>query len=182
MALQPFKENDETEAKVKNAALTALENRGDEIDDFFNDAFTAYPLGDVLYILERDPMAGVILEETYRVSFPEIHELFTRPATFEFYLDVLRSVWGDDADITFTIPEPGKLQIGISSLELELQTFLAREIVSDSYVYSEMTETLTGDTLIFQGTQGIKDQREADALINELSARGIFTTINLTIV
>src|SRR5690606_18796015 len=118
--------------------------------------------------------------ETYRTAFPQIHELFTRPATFEFYLDVLRAVWGDTADITFTVPEPGQLVISIESLTLELQDFLARRIEDNTYIYETIT-TQEGDTILFQGTQGIKEQREADALINEISAQGVYTTIVLTI-
>jgi len=180
IALQRFKRNDETEEKILNAGVTILEELASHRQDFWNGAFTALPLGDVLYGLERDPLVGVILPETYRESYPAIHELFTRPSTFEFYLDVLKSVWGENATIEFVIPGPGRLDINIVALEVELQAFLARRIENNMYFFDEV-ETQDGETILFQGTLGIKTQREADALINEISAHGVITKINLTI-
>lgn len=178
--MQAFKDNDELEAKFKSTALPTLEAIGDELDNFFSGAHEAYPLGDVLYTLSRDPMVGVILEETFRESFTAIHNLFTRPGTFEFYLEVLKTIWGDSADITFTVPAPGKLIITIEALDLELQTFLAREIVDNMYVYHTVVDH-DGDTIVFQGTQGIKTQQEANILIYELAPAGVYTEIDLTI-
>lgn len=178
---QFFKSNDELEQKVYSAFSPSTDAMGDELDDFYDSANETYPLGDALYILERDPMAGVILPETFRESFPEIHDQFTRPGVFEFYLNVLSKIWGETADIEFSVPAPGKLNINIEALTLELLTFSARKIEDNTYIFEDIL-TQSGDTLVFQGTQGIKDQREADALIREIAPQGIYTQVILEVI
>lgn len=178
---QLFKLNDELEQKVFDTFSFSTMLTGLEMTIFYQNANEAYPLGDALYILNRDPMAGVLLPETFRESFPEIHSQFTRPGVFEFYLNVLRKIWGETANIEFVIPAPGKLNINIEALTLELLTFTARKIENNTYIFEDI-ETQAGETLVFQGTQGIKDQREANALVREIAPQGIFTQINLEIV
>lgn len=177
--MQRFKPNEEIEGKVIAAWQPAIDDLNNSRDDFYNGAWTAYMLGDVIYSLDRDPMVGVILPETYRTSFPAIHDLFTQPATFPFYLEVFRSIWGENASIEFQIPDPGHLVVNIAALTLEESPFMARRIVNNVYTYDQVV-THDGDRIMFQTAQGIKSQREADALANELSANGVFTEINLT--
>lgn len=178
-ALQAFKETDETEGKVRDAILPFSELRDSELDEFFVGAFTCFVLGDVLY-LTGHPMSGVIPQDVFRMSFPEIHQLFTRPGTFEFYLDVFRAVWGEDVVVEFTVPDPGKLLINIESLAVVEYIALAREIIDNVYVFHELVDHV-GDNLIFQGSQGLKTQEEAEALVNEFRPAGIWTETTLSI-
>lgn len=182
--IQQFKANDETERKVKEAFLTFLDPRTEEFDAFYQGAYTCFVLGDVLYALKRDPMAGVITQETFRSSFFAIHNLFTRPGTFEFYLEVFRAVWGEDIEVEFVVPSPGVLQINISGLTIQLENLLARRIVNNAYVYDEITlqgGTYDGDNLVAQGTQGIKTQAQAEALVNEFYPAGLWVETTLII-
>ncbi len=181
IALQPFKENDVLEGKVTNAFLTPLVTRDTELDAFFNGAFTCFALGDVLFTLSRDPLAGVISQNVYRKSFFAIHNLFTRPGTFEFYMEVFKAVWGDDVVVEFTIPGPGKLLISVEAVNVTLDNFMARKIVSGAYVYEEVIDE-DGDNIVFQGIQGLKTQAEADALLNELYPAGIWIGISVDII
>ena len=77
--LERFKDNDETEAKVIAVAMPTLNTLGADRDAFFQGAFSAYGLGEVLYDLDRDPMSGVITREVFVKSFPAIHQLFGGP-------------------------------------------------------------------------------------------------------
>lgn len=176
--MQYYKTGDEKEKKVADAAAPVLTLIGTELDDFFAEAFKAYPLGDVLYTLGVDPMAGVITQDVFRISFPAIHDLFTRCGTFEFYMEVFRSIWGPDVEVVFTVPSPGVLEINITAINTSQANFLEREIISEQYIYNEVTDH-TPDFLMFQDTIGIKTQREVDALINELSPAGVFVTAEL---
>jgi len=178
--LQRFKENDEIETKMIAVAMPTLEGLGADRDDFFAGAFSCFLLGDVLYDLDRDPMSGVITREVYRSSFPAIHQLFIRPGTFEFYLTVFRSIWGEDVDVTFTIPSPGVLEINVESIGIDLFEFAAREIVDNEYVFSPIVDE-EGDSIMFQDTVGIKTESEIDALMEEISPEGIFTTTTLSL-
>lgn len=178
--LQRFKENDETEAKVIAVVMPTLETLGEGHDDFWEGANTTYLLGDILYDLDRDPMSGVITRELFRMIFPAIHQIFTRPGTFEFYMTIFRAIWGEDVVITFTVPAPGRLQINAANLPIEPFNLLLREVVDDAYVYSPLVDH-NGDFIMLQDKAGIKNQAEFDALINEISPAGIFTESSLTL-
>jgi hypothetical protein len=179
--LEPFKLSDLKEKKVNDAFLALLDVVSTETDAFYAGAYESFPLGDVLYDLDRSPMAGVIDKDTFRKSFFALHNIFTRPGTFEFYMDVFRAVWGQDVDVTFTVPAAGKLEIEIDALSAQLDDFIAREIVDNQYVYDEVIETDSGDNIAFQGNQGLKTQDQAEKLIFELYPAGVYTTITLTI-
>lgn len=176
--LQRFKTNDATETSMILCAMPTLEDIGDELDAFFEEAYECFLLGDVLFELGRDPMAGVITQETFRSSFPAIHELFTRPGTFEFYLDVIRSIWGSGVDVEFVIPSPGVLQINVLEFDTDSFSLQLREIEDDEYVYSNLIDQ-DGDLILVRSPIGIKTQSELDALIAELSVYGVYTTASL---
>lgn len=180
ITLQPFKANDTNEAVMRDIALPTLEDLGNERDTFYNECWESYLLGDILYELIRDPMSGVITQDVYRQSFPAIHELFTAPGTFEFYLSVFRSIWGENVDVEFVVPGPGQLTINLDVLDFELGLFAARKIVDSGYI-RDLVVTEDGDNIVFQGSKGIKTQKQANALIYEISMHGVYTIINLTL-
>lgn len=179
--MQAFKENDAKEAKVTSCFLPWLTLLGNERDLFYAGAYTAYPLGNALYDLDADPLSGVIGRETFVQSFPAIHSLFASPGPFEFYLEVFRAIWGEDVDVEFTIPAPGKLEIAIEALDATDYLGIVREIIEDEYEYFELIDQ-DGDNIVFQGSQGIKTQREVDALMKEIAPQGVWieTTLTLT--
>lgn len=178
--LQRFKENDTTEAKMIAAAMPALDEDGLDLDAFFDGAFSAYQLGDILYDLNRDAMVDAVTRDTYRRSFPAIHQLFTKPGTFEYYLEVFRAIWGNTVEVEFTIPFDGWLQINVRALDLEQFRLIAREVVDNNYVYSPLTDG-DGDYLLVTDTEGIKSQQEIDALMNELTPYGVYVETTLSL-
>ncbi len=179
--MQRFKENDSTEPEIYGLFTPTLNELGVERDSFFLNSFACYLLGDILYDLQRDPLADVITRNVYRTSFPSIHELFTRPGTFEFYLDVFRKVFTDDVEVEFIIPSAGILQVGITALSLETFNILIREIVDDAYVYFNLVTSDLNDQIVGRGLRGIKTQEEIDGLMAEISCYGIYTTVTLTL-
>jgi hypothetical protein len=179
MSYQAFKTNDLVEAKVKSCFDTILDLLASYADDFYEGAYEAFPFGDVLFETGH-PLNGVITQDVFREIFPEIHDIFTRPGTFDFYCELFQAIWGEDVSITFTVPAPGKLVIDIEALETEENFALARKIVDNEYVYNEIIDH-DGDNIIFQGTRGIKTQRELDALIREISPNGVWVEATLTL-
>jgi hypothetical protein len=177
---QPFKENDELERRVALVFESLQTRLSQDRNLFYAQAYTAEPLGEVLQNLNADPLAQSLSEEVYRVSYPAIHELFTRPGTFEYYLSVFRRIFGNNVEVEFTIPSPGVLEIDVEAAELLLSNFMAREIISDEYVYHEVVDE-EGDNIVFQGAFGAKTPSEMDLLTKELSPSIIFTTSTLTI-
>jgi hypothetical protein len=178
--LQKFKPNDPQEQKFIDCILPSLDLLGVQLDSFFDGANECFLLGDILFVLNRSPLADIITQDIFRESFTAIHEYFTRPGTFEFYLEIFRKIWGNAVEVEFIIPAPGKLQININALSIESANFLARRIVSNHYLYDEVMDH-DGNNLCFQVTKGIKTQQETDALITELYPQGIWVQTTLTI-
>lgn len=179
--IQYFKRNDDLEKKVAEVFDPILTSLALERNDFYDESYVAQPLGEVLKNLKRDPMVGVISDEVYVTSFSAIHELFTRPGTFEFYLQLFRKIWGDSVDVTFTVPSPGVLNIDIEAVEAISYRFIARRIVDNAYIYEPVIDDV-GDNIVFQGTIGLKTQAEVDLLMKEISPANIFTTATLVVV
>lgn len=180
MSEQYFKDTDEKEKKFALCFSPILEDINRSLDQFHDGAYTCFKLGEVLLALKRSPMVGVVSDETFIQSFAAIHQFFTRPGTFEFYLEVFRKIWGDDVEVEFTIPEPGKLEIAIDALSASEDFAMARYIVDNQYFFDELIDH-EGDNLIFQTTQGIKTQAETDALLRELHPVGVWVEATLTV-
>lgn len=178
--IQLFKQNDDRDQKVKAAVEPIFSEIDSSRDDFYDGAWTASPLGDVLYQLSRDPTAGVVTQDTFRQAFPAIHEIFSRPGTFEFYLEVFRAIWGQDVEVEFEVPDPGELLINIEALTAQQDDWIARSIVDNKYVFDEIVDH-EGDNIAFQTRQGIKTQKEVDALILEIYPAGVWVQTTLVI-
>lgn len=178
--MQSFKATDAAEKKFQDIAMPLLDAISLDRSAFVAGAYTCWILGDVLYVLKASPMAGVITQDAFRMGFYAIHDMFTRPGTFEFYLKVFRAIFGDSVEVTFTRPAPGKLEINVESLDIVQEPLMARRIVNNAYVY-EALETSGGEEILFQGTQGIKNQSEMDALMRELYPAGVWVETTLII-
>lgn len=170
--LQPFKRNDAVEAQVAACFLAALNPLGIARDAFFAGADSAYPLGDVLFTLDRSPVAKAIGLENFRRTFFAIHNYFDRPGTFEFYLTLFRAIWGALVTVTFEVPSPGILLISVDALNLEIFDLAALLIESNVYVqYAIVTET--PDNIVVRIPTGIRSEADFDLLITEISPAGI---------
>lgn len=177
--MQQFKDTDELEKKVNSVMLPILEEISADRSAFIDGAYECFVLGDVFFDLDRAPLADAVTRETFRRAFFAICKLFTRPGTFTFYIQVIKAVWGENVEIFFEIPSPGVLNININALTIERNKWMARKIVDNAYVYSEVKDR-GGANIMFQGKQGIKTQNEADALMWELYPAGIIVTTSLT--
>lgn len=176
---QPFKENDELEARVSAALAAAIEPTNIALDAFYAGAETCFQLGDALYEAGRSPLVDAIEQEAFRQVFFTLFSFFERPGTFEFYLTVFRAIWGDDVDVEFTIPSPGVLQIDIEAATLTNYNFVERHIVDNEYLFDEVV-TDTGDNIVFRLLSGIRTQEQVDVLMRELAPAGIYGTATLT--
>jgi hypothetical protein len=177
---QKFK-GDELELKMELVASPIMDSIETQLDDFFTDAYTAMPLGDVIFESNRSPLANAIIQDIFRSSFPEIFTAFTVAGTFESYITVFEKIFGADVDITFTVPAAGKLTISILADEVVLSQFVARTIENNAYVYSPMITQDGVDNIVFQTIKGFKTQYELEQMLYEMVPAGIFTEISLSI-
>lgn len=176
---QPFKENDDLEARMSTVLGPMNEAIVGDRTEMYEGAFQAALLGDVLWETKRHPLAENLPKDLFRKVFYVIDDFFTRPGTFDFYTDVFRVLFGDSVEIIFEVPGPGRLTISLKVLEYATFRALFREIVSNSYTYPNFV-TEDGDQILFQDTQGLRTQQQFDRIMGELQTAGIWTVATLT--
>lgn len=177
--MQNFK-GDETELKFVESGRPTLSQLSANKDDFQTGAYEAAPLGDILFDDLRSPLANAIQKSIFRDAFKEIFDAFVKVGTFEAYLTVFSKIFGDDVVVDFTVPAPGKLQIDIEAAGVELADFLARSIVSETYIFDEVVD-YTPDNIAFQTIKGFQTQYELEQMLFEMVPAGIYTEISLTL-
>lgn len=177
--MQYFK-GDETEKKFYNSGKNLFDTIEFQLDQMFLDVYNAQPLGDALYQADASPLANAIPQSIFRKSFNKTYDAFTVSGTFESYIEVFKRVFGDDVDVTFTVPAAGQLEIDIVASDLEVNEGAARQIELNTYVLYELM-TQDDDNIVFQTVKGFKTQYELEQMLFELVPEGIYTTISLTV-
>jgi len=178
MATPQYFKGDEIELQMDACAAEPADSIEMQLDDFFEGAYTSFPLGDVIYDTGRSPLSNAINRDIFRSSFPEIFESFVMAGNFDSYLAVFNKIFGEEVEVDFTIPDPGKLNIDILADEVELSNFISRTIENNEYNYDEMV-TQDDDQIVFQSIKGFKSQYELEQMLFEMVPAGIFTTITL---
>lgn len=176
---QYFK-GDATELKYDASGEPILSLLSSDKDDFYQGAYSCAELGDVLYDSNRAPLANAIKSDIFRLAFASVFEAFRVSGTFESYLLVFQTIFGDDVEVSFTVPAPGKLNIDISAEESDVYDLLARYIESNAYAFDEII-TQDGDNLAAQVLRGFQTQYEVEQMLFELVPAGIYTQITLSI-
>lgn len=181
MAFPQYFKGDSEELKFYNSASPMIDVLSQEHDDFFNESYACYVLGELLYDNNLSPLSNAIDRDIYRTSFESIIEAFVEVGTFEAYISVFEKIFGTGVSVTFTIPAAGKLEIDIIASDIELTDFVAREVGTDAYVFSEIQTQDEIDTLVFQSIQGFTSQYELEQMIFEMVPAGIYTEITLNL-
>ncbi len=175
-----FFKGDETELKFYNSLASVFDAVSSHKTDFFNNAFAASPLADMIFDSGRSPLTNAIVRDIFRLTFKEIFDAFVVAGTFESYLTVFRKIFGSDVVITFTVPGPGQLAIDIDATGTELSPFVARRIEDNAYIFEHVVDHL-GNRIVFQTIKGFQSQYELEKMLFELVPGGIFTTISLSL-
>lgn len=177
--MQYFK-GDDTEKKYYEAGRGISDNLSAQKDLFFNEAYECFILGEVLYDKELSPLANAIKREIFRASYFTIFDAFVVAGSFESYLTVFRRVFGDDVEVNFTVPGPGKLNIEIIASGTAEFDFVSRYLVDNEYFFDTIIDN-EGDTIVFQTIAGLESQYELEQMLFELVPDGIYTEISLTV-
>lgn len=176
--MQKFKENDLVEQKVTDAFNPVFQPTNSSLDTFYEEAYLAKPLGDVLKNSKNTPLAKAVNPQVFRDTFAQIFQSFTFTGTFRAYLFVLRAIFGDSVEVNFTVPAPGKLEIEVNATNLTLFDFVATEIEDTGYVFHEVVDHV-GDNICFSSFLGFETQYELEQLFLEMVPQGVFTTVTL---
>jgi hypothetical protein len=177
--MQYFK-GDATELKMYESAAPIMRAISVELSAYFNGVYESVPLGEFIYDENRIPLANAIKRSVFISAFKEIFNAWAFTGTFEAYLTVFRKIFGDDVDVVFTVPGPGRLQIDITSSGVSETLFIAREIVDDEYSFDFVVDDV-GDNITFATVQGIETQSELEKMLFTMVPNGIFTEVSLTL-
>ncbi len=175
-----FFKGDATELKYFDSAAPIVDLLGDQKTTFFDEAFECFVLGETLYDAGRAPLTNAIPRAVFRQSFAAIFDAFVSAGTFESYLTVFRAIFGEDVDVTFTVPAAGKLNIDIVASSEGLFDFIANSVVGSVFVEDEVVDE-SGDNIAFQTLQGLETEYEVEQMLFELVPAGIFTQISLSL-
>jgi len=171
---------DATELKMFDSGNGILTVLGLALDEFFEDAYGSIPMGELLYDEERVPLTNAIRREIFIRSFKEIFEAWSFAGTFESYILVFKKIFGEDVEIDFTVPAPGKLEIDITTAGVQEYEILVREIVSNAYVYYSLVDDV-GDFITLATVLGLETPGELEKVLFTMVPNGIFTAVTLTI-
>ena len=180
MSEPQFYKGDATEQKFFNSANPVLLSLENGKDQFFDEAYTCFVLGEILYDSNRAPLANAIPRDIFRESFATIFDYFIEAGSFESYLSVFRNVFGEDVEVTFTVPGPGRLEIDIVATGLAVYRFKVRQIENDAFAFYNI-KTRDGDLMAFRAVKGFETQEELEQMLFEMVPAGIYTEVTLTV-
>lgn len=175
-----FFKGDSEELKYYESGRTILESLSSQKTEFFDEAYGCFVLGELLYDNNFAPLSNAIPREIFRESFATLFESFLAAGSFESYITVFQNVFGNDVEITFTVPAPGKLNIDIVAAGLETYGMTIREIIDDAYEYFTLIDD-EGDRIVLQAVKGFESQYELEQMLFEMVPAGIYTEITLTV-
>lgn len=178
MTPQFFKPTDETEKKFYQIVKTVFDILALERSTFFSNAYICDKLGEIIWDSKRAPLTNAMKREIFSTSFEGIVDAFISAGTFESYLTVFRKIFGEDVEVTFTVPAPGKLNIDIVASGVEISDFIAREIIEDEYQYFDVV-TQDDEEIVFQTVKSFTSQYELEQMLYEMVPGGIYTEITL---
>jgi hypothetical protein len=177
--MQRFK-GDDLEEKFIGAANPYITARSAQKTTLFEQAYFCFKLGEVIADDNLSPLAKAIPREVFREAFPALFDAFVRGGTFEAYIEVFKAIFGDDATITFAVPDSGHLEIDITATGTDTFPLIAREVVGEAFEFSNLVNE-EGDKILAQVIKNFVTQYELEQTLFELVPAGIFTDVDLTI-
>ena len=178
---QRFKATDTLEEKFFQCAKPIFDLMSLQKDLFFDEAYRAFPLGDLIFEDLRSPLSNAIDERVFRESFQDIFESFISAGTFERYIQVFERIFGETVDVQFTVPGPGKLNIAILADELETSDLQVREVINNQYHFFDLVDDEENEILA-QTIKGFESQYELERMLFEMVPGGIYTQITLSFI
>lgn len=176
---QYFK-GDDIEKKVYNSGEPVLSGLSSDKDDLYAGSYTCFKLGEIIWDSKLAPLSNAIPRIIFRESFSSLFDTFLVAGSLEGYITVFKQVFGENVDVEFTIPAPGKLQIAIVATDIILDDLVARHIESNEYIFDEIID-YDGDNIAVQTIKGFQSQYALEQMLYEMVPEGIYTEITLTL-
>jgi hypothetical protein len=176
---QKFK-GDELELKMEAAQSPAFDATTASLDQYYSAAYTASDFLLMLYDAGRMPFSDRVPRDSFVRFIREAISRFQFTGTFEFYIFIIKSIFGEGSDVLFNVPSPGTLEMTISATDFILSDWVASDFSSGSYVENPIV-TSSGDTIQFAALSGISSETQLNQLFAELIPAGIYPDITLQV-
>lgn len=175
--MQNFK-GDALELKMQSVADPVFDQTDLALDEFYSGGFDCNEFLLMLYDESRMPFSERINRDAFIGFIKEALINFPFIGTFESYIFILLSIFGDHSIIEFTLSDPGKLAIKINAVVDIDYDFISREFINGAYSFYEMID-YDDANITFRGISGIDTQYELDLLFSEIIPAGITPTVTL---
>lgn len=175
--MQTYK-GDESELKVIAAGEPAFDSTSAALSDFYANGYKSAPFLLMLYDEGRMPFADRVERESFVDFIQATLDIFPFAGTFEFYITILKAIFGEASIIRFEVPAAGKLSIQIDASDEILFDFIGAELVDGVLTTFELTDQV-GDGLLFRSISGIENEYALNLLFAEIIPAGIFPDTTL---
>lgn len=180
METQKFK-GDDFELQMEEAGKPAFDRCSVALDEFYEGGFTSEDFLLMLYDEGRMPFSDRVPRDTFTRFIRQAIANAPFTGTFESYIFLLKSIFGENTQVLFDVPAAGKLEMEVSASDTIEFGFTAKEYDDDGNVILIDMVTSEGEYLEFLGISGIDTQAELEQLLSELIPVGIWTDITLTL-
>lgn len=140
-----------------------------EVDDFLLMLFDA----------GRMPFSDRVPRDSFVAFLKQAIPYARFTGTFEAYLFILKSIFGESSTVFFEIPGPGLLNLQVN-IEVGLEFDLVGRAFASGAFESFNLITSDLDQITLRGISGIDSDAELTALLAELFPVGISPTVELT--
>lgn len=174
---QKFK-GDQIELNIESAGSLPFDFCSAALDEYFDGCYEASDFLLAQYDAGKMPFSDRVPRDSFVAFIKQAIPNFPVTGTFESYIFIIQSIFGEGSGILFNVPAAGKLSMIVnaaSSLEFDL---VAREFVDGAYVLSTFA-TIDGFGLQSRGISGIDSQAKLTQLLSELIPAGVFPDITL---
>ncbi len=175
---QNFK-GDPLELKMIAAGQPAFAVCESALDDFNQNSYIAADFLLMLYDSGRMPFSDRVPRESFVTFFRQAIVKFPFTGTFECYIFILTSIFGDGSTILFNIPAAGKLDILVNAASTLSFDFIFREFIGGAYVFSNFTDD-DDNPIQARAISGIDSEYRLNLLLDEILPAGVFTDVSLS--
>lgn len=120
--------NDEEERKFNAVFNNVVENTFNDLSLFFNYAYKSVELGNAIYETQKMPIYKILEKSLFKKAYSQILDGQKIAGSFEGYLKILKAIFGETAEINFTVLGKAKLKIDIVAESQELYVMKTRSL------------------------------------------------------
>jgi hypothetical protein len=172
---------DEDDIKNRNIWLACRDFTLNGLKEFFKDAYETLSLGEILYDEKYLKISKAIKKDVFKNIYDTIFLSFAKIGTYESLITILKSVFGQEAKITFENPAPGVLEFSVEQSAIDKVEWAVKINGQDSgdTMVIKKGDTTTNEDFIFQlSINEILMQDVIDLLDKVLKPAGMHYVIN----